>query len=253
MPLLKVIISPNLAARTFRLLVLAASCLTLVSFAAQTYAYLPEDWALRGALSLLDQGDQGLAVLSTDAESSVPAWFSSALLLLCSPLALSAPGTGREHAERYPGHWKALAILLLLMSLDEAASLHEGAIEPLRSALGTGGPFYYAWVIPGMVFVLAFALARGFLLGLPPKTRAMFAVAGTLYVCGSLVMEMVGGAYSDSYGEAGIAYVTITSVEEYLEMLGVATLLYALMILHTGKAQARAGTAAEASGFRAEA
>jgi hypothetical protein len=168
-------------------------------------------------------------------------------------LALSAPAaTGREHAERYPGHWKPLAILLLLMSLDEAASLHEGTIEPLRSALGTGGPFYYAWVIPGMVFVLAFALAyRGFLLGLPPKTRGMFAVAGTLYVCGALVTEMVGGVYADSYGEVGIAYLTITSVEEYLEMLGVATLLYALM-LRTGEPLALAGTAAESSGFRAE-
>jgi hypothetical protein len=39
---MKVIIFPKLAARALRLLVLAVSCLTLVSFAAQTYAYLPQ-------------------------------------------------------------------------------------------------------------------------------------------------------------------------------------------------------------------
>ena len=215
----------------FRLLVLAISCLTLAGFAAHSYVYLPEAWGLRGALSLLDPGAGGVRVLSVDEESSVPAWFSSSLLLLCSLFALSVSATDAEHPVRYAGRWKVLAIVLLLMSLDESVALHEKTIEPLRSALNTGGPFYYAWVIPGAIFVLAFALAyRGFLLDLPPKTRRLFAVAGTLYVCGALLVEMVGGVYADAYGKGGLSYLTITSVEEYLEMLGVATLLYALML-----------------------
>jgi hypothetical protein len=231
---MRITIPPQLAARVFCLLVLAASCLTLVGFAARTYTHLPEDWGLRGALSALDPGAPGLGILSPASEMSVAAWFSSALLLLCSVLALSAPITGADHAARYAGRWKILAIVLSLMSLDEVVAGHERTGEPLRSALDASGPFYFAWVIPGAIFVLAFALTyRRFLLDLPPKIRALFAVAGTLYVCGALITEMAGGAYVDFYGGADIAYIAITSVEECLEMVGAATLLYALM-LRTG-------------------
>ena len=187
---------------------------------------------MRNVLAQLDPGDPGMRILNVNEEGSVPTWLSSALLLLCSLLALSTPkGAVKDHAVRYAGRWKVLVVLLLLMSLDEGIGLHETTIEPLRSALNAGGPFYFAWVIPGIIFVVAFALAYfRFLLDLPTKTRRLFAVAGTLYVGGSLIMEMIGGSYADSYGEASIAYLIITSVEEYLEMLGAATLLYALML-----------------------
>jgi hypothetical protein len=240
---MKVTISPRFAARVFRLLVLAASCLTLVSFVGQSYIYSPKDWGLRGALSLLDSNGDGLQVLNVEAEASVPAWFSSALLLLCSLLALNTRATGGNHAACHAGRWKVLALLLLLMSMDEEVGLHERLTDPLRSALSAGGPFYYAWVIPGVIFVLAFALAyRGFLLDLPRETRGLFAVAGILYVCGALILEMAGGSYADSYGVDAIAYLMMTSFEEYLEMVGLCTLLYALM-LYTGSSSARTGTA----------
>jgi hypothetical protein len=223
---MKFAVPSNLAARILWFLVLAATCLTLAGFIAQSYTYLSEDWDLPEHLLLLDPGDDGLQVLSVNEEGSVPAWFSSSLLLLCSLLILVAPDTAGEHAVRYAGRWKVLALLLLLLSLDEAMSLHEKTIEPLRWALNAGGPFYFTWVIPGAIFVLGFALAyREFLLNLPPKLRRLFAIAGILYVCGALIMEMVGGSYVDSYGAASIAYLMIASVEEYLEMLGGATLL----------------------------
>lgn len=236
---MKIIIHPALARRMFRFFVLALSCLILIGFVTQSYVYLPKDYGLHGALSLLDPNGGGVKPLSVDTERSVPTWFASALLLLCSMFAFSALARNEEHTARYAGRWKVLSIVLLLMSLDEAVGLHERTIEPLRSALKAGGPFYYAWVIPALIFVLAFALAyRRFLLDLSSKTRRLVAVAGTLYVCGALIMEMVGGAYADAYGGAGIAYLAITSVEECLEMLGLATLLYALM-LQTGKPEGR--------------
>ena len=229
---IKITVHPKLAARMFRLLLLAATGLTLVGVVAQSYTYLPEAGGLRGALSILDPGGDGsVALLSVDAEGSVPAWFSSSLLLVCALLAFSVPARDGGHAARYAGRWRVLAVLLLFMSLDETIALHERTIEPLRWALSAGGPFYYAWVIPGAIFVLGFALSYfGFLLNLPPKQRRLFAIAGTLYVCGALITEMVGGAYTDSYGFSSIAYMAITSVEECLEMVGAATLLYALMV-----------------------
>jgi hypothetical protein len=222
--------SSDQATRTFRLLVLAATCLTLVGIIGN-YTFWPEDWGLRDSLSRLDPGRDGLQVLSVNEEVSVPTWFSSALLLLCALLAFGQPATNREHAVRYAGRWKVLALGFLLMSLDEALVLHEKTVEPLRAAFNAGGPFYYTWVIPGAIVVLGFALAYyKFLLNLPPEQRRLFAIAGTLYVCGALIMEMVGGAYADSYSDRNIAYLMIVSVEEYLEMLGIATLLYALML-----------------------
>ena len=144
---MKITIHPKLAARMFRLFLLAATGLTLVGVVAQSYTYLlPEDGGLRGALSILDPGKDGsVRLLDVDAEGSVPAWFSSSLLLVCALLAFSVPARDGGHAARYAGRWRVLAVLLLLMSLDETVSLHERTIESLRAALSAGGPFYFTW------------------------------------------------------------------------------------------------------------
>ena len=42
-------------------------------------------------------------------------------------------------------------------------------------------------------------------------------------------MELVGGYYSDFYGEQNMAYALIVSIEEFLEMMGVVVFIYALL------------------------
>lgn len=118
----------------------------------------------------------------------------------------------------------------MALSLDEFMSFHERLIEPLQNSLNTSGFLYYAWVIPGTIFVLIFLLAfLRFITTLPTKIKRLFIIAGTIYVSGAIGMEMLGGYYTNLYGEKNIIYAILTTIEEFLEMLGIVIFIYALM------------------------
>ncbi len=174
--------------------------------------------------------ENGISILEVDKENSVPTWFSSSVLLLCSVLLATIASVAKRARERYVLHWATLSIIFVVLSMDEVVSGHEMSIEPLRSLLDTGGLLYFAWIIPGGAFVVVFVLAYlRFLFSLPAETRRQFVVAGALYVLGALGLEILGGLQSDLYGESNLTYAAITTVEELLEMIGSALFLYALM------------------------
>lgn len=125
-------------------------------------------------------------------------------------------------------HWGLLAALFTLLSLEETIGLHELTSEFMQARFVFTGPLHFAWVIPGIAAVLVFActFAR-FVLALPAKTRTLFCLAFSIYVCGAVGMEMVGGSsISESDGDL---YPLWVHIEEFLEMMGVITFIYALL------------------------
>jgi hypothetical protein len=172
--------------------------------------------------------------LNVNAEASVPTWFSSSILLLCSALLGAITYTVRRAGDRYSLYWGILSIVFVILSLDEAASIHEKFIAPFRALLDTGGLLHFAWVIPGGTFAVIFGLVyMRFLFNLPMPIRHLFLAAGALYVSGSVGLEMIGGLVSDLHGEENLLYVTMVTVEESLEMFGAIIFFYAL-IRYTG-------------------
>lgn len=162
-----------------------------------------------------------------DEEGNLATWYSSTLLLICA--ALLGAIAWRAAGQRYRRHWAGLAILLALMSADETAQMHEMLIAPLRRIWDIGGVFHFAWVIPGMAFVLCVLLAcAGFLRSLPPRTRTLFVAAAALYLGGALGIEMVDGYHASRWGSATLAYGMLTSLEEAMELAGAVLLAYAL-------------------------
>jgi hypothetical protein len=230
--LFMVSISPRRFAKALTIVVL---CLTLASIAGQFSKYVLGYGGLFGFVRLFH----------TDSEGNIPAFYSSSTLLLCSILLATIASAKKRGGDRYALHWRALAIIFLFLSLDEAASIHESGTERLRSALDAGGLLYFTWVIPGAAFVLLFVAAYlGFLADLPAKTRRGFLVAGTTFVGGALGMEMVGGRFAESYGVQNMRYQMIATVEELLEMLGIVVFIYALMSYmdtHVGEVQVHIG------------
>jgi hypothetical protein len=180
-----------------------------------------------------------ISILDVDDEATIQAWFSSSLLLSCSIL-LGVIASGVKSAgERYKFHWLALSITFALLSLDEAISVHESFVNPMRSLFNTRGLLFFGWVIPGGAFVLVFVLAYlKFLFYLPSQTRRQFMVAGALYISGALGLEMLGGLQADLYGKSNLTYAALLTAEEFLEMTGAILFLYALMRYtgHRGKA-----------------
>jgi hypothetical protein len=230
-----------------RIIVIAVLLITRAGLAARFALYMWGEVEFLQPLRLFDVGE----------ERSIPTWFESILFLLCSVLLAVVAVAKRQRNDRYSLHWIVLSIILLLLSLDEVASIHEAIGQQSERLLNyttgitPGGAISFFWVVPGAVFVFIVLLAYlRFLANLPQTTRRLFLFAGALFVLGALGIEMLTAqVISSSSGIAdwiesssgGIvgqgsasAIPTIlkglqTSVEEMFEMLGLSAFVYALL------------------------
>ncbi len=202
----------------FRILALAAIVLVVLSLIAIALRHsdLHQHWT--GFVQLFH----------LDMERNIPTWFESAVLFLDALLLALIARHEIADRSRWRFYWALLAAIFLLLSLDEIAGLHERLITPVREALGAGGPFYFAWIIPvgGAVIVLGFAYLR-FLMALPRRSFRLFTLSATLFIGGAVGVEMVGGAYYEAQGHTPI-YDLITAAEEILEFAGAITFAHAL-------------------------
>jgi hypothetical protein len=218
----------------FRLLVGVAVAFAAISFAVK-YARFELDF---------DGTRRYERWLDVDREVTIPAWFSSSLLLAASVLTASlnhnAPRLARSR------FWPLLAIVLVGLSIDESIAMHERISVNLHRLLEIGGPLRYAWVIPGAVFVAAVAIAsRSALRNLPRPTARLMVLGGGLYVFGAIGFEMLGSQLRDTRGIEHLAYATAVTAEEFLEMLGMSIYLYsvlAYLVAATVASPTRAGS-----------
>ena len=167
-------------------------------------------------------------VFDLDAEATLPAWFSTAMLLV-SALLLWMIGTSRDAGDRFAGHWKFLAAVFLYISADENASLHEtfgywisrqfGDLEFMN---------VYAWLIPGVAFLIYMAVVSWKFLGhLPSATRRGMVTAAVLYVTGAGVIEGIEARLT--LLEGTLQFSKLTVVEETLEMVGLVIFIHVLL------------------------
>ncbi|MBD2522570.1 hypothetical protein [Nostoc sp. FACHB-133] len=215
---LKVYLSAN---KTLKFLLGVVLCLTLVSLLANYNVYYLPDFPGRDIFSIL---------FDLNSEDNIPAIYSGGALLFCSILLEIIFQAQRLAKNKDVWAWRGLSIVFAGLFLDELIGLHERLTAPLRDTFNTSGFLYYAWVIAGAIFILLFLLVFGrFVATLPGKTRRLFFIAGTIYVAGAIVSELVGGYYEYYYTPHNMIYVFITTIEEVLEMLGIVIFIYALL------------------------
>jgi hypothetical protein len=230
-----------------RILIIAVLLITLAGLAARFALYMWGEVKFLEPLRLFDVGE----------ERSIPTWFESVLFLFCSMLLAVVTLAKRHRHDRYRLHWGVLSIILLLLSLDEVASIHEAIGQQSErllhytTGLTPSGAIKFFWVVPGAIFVLIVLLAYlRFLADLPQTTRRLILFAGALFVLGALGIEMLTAQVVSSSGgianwiesasggivgrETASAIPTIlkglqTSVEEMFEMLGLTAFVYALL------------------------
>ena len=151
-------------------------------------------------------------------------------LALFSSVLLAVIAFAKKNGGPYFLSWTALSIIFLFLSLDEGAGLHELWTPLLLRSFDARGFLYFVWVVPYTAFVLIFALTYlSFLAHLPVKTRNLFLTAGAIFVSGALGMELIEGNYANSFGERNMVMAILTTIEEFLEMMGVVVFIYALM------------------------
>jgi hypothetical protein len=223
-------ISKEFARTSLKAMVLIAFSFCLTSFVTQLY-YRPE--------ALLDASpDEDFiawflqAKMGVDQELSIPAWFTSSLLLVCSMLLALIAYSTRQIRGHYALHWGVLSASFILLSLDESVMLHEHTPEVL-GFLPTllGSTLAYDWVFIGIPLVLVFMLAYAkFLFKLSVQLRRLFIAAGALYITGAVGMEIVGAFVALYYSWGSVPYIAAITIEEFLEMIGIILFLYALML-----------------------
>ena len=170
---------------------------------------------------------------NVDEEASIPTWYAQILLFCTASVALYIGVFLFQKKDKYRNHWIAIAVLLLCMSIDEGASMHELAIEPFQDKLDIdGGLLFFAWVIPAAVIVVVIvATFFKFWLQLPKHIRIVLAVSAVLFVAGGLGMEMLSGAFWEANAfENSYQYRVYNAAEEAGELYGVNIALYAFLL-----------------------
>jgi hypothetical protein len=202
-------------------------CLTLGHVAVQCFKFLGGYEYQLGFVRLLD----------LEGEGNLPSWYASTTLLLCALFLLQIGRTKRLAGDRYAAHWLGLAVIFFFLSVDEAVGFHEMSADPLIRALNLPRWLWAGWVLLGGLFVLVVGLTYfRFLLALPVKTRALFLVAGTLYVGGALGMETFASEHLYRDGADFLYKVAMVGPEEFMEMMGIVFFLYALSSYMAAKA-----------------
>jgi len=164
-----------------------------------------------------------------DYEMNIPTYYSSIALLFASIMLAAMTGISFKQNARYRFHWALLSATFGILAVDEVVGFHEYPIDAIRSYLGVGGMLYYAWVIPAAFCVFAFGLFfLKFLRDLPASTRYLFILSGSIFVGGAIGVEMISGIEADAAGEETLRYAAIITLEETMEMLGVALFTFAV-------------------------
>lgn len=204
--------------RMIKVILLSILLLTILGCASAYAMYVAETRGL----------DVFAKVFMRNSEDNLPTLFTFGLLLFCSLMLLLI--SIEQGGTKWQLHWRVLMILFLLIAFDEAAAVHEKSIQVVRDTLDVSGWLFFAWVVPAWIFVIIFGLAYlRFLLALPKSSVGLFTLSGALYVGGALGIEMPGGAYAEVHGQDTFAFQMIATVEEVLEMAGLALFAYALV------------------------
>ena len=170
------------------------------------------------------------AVFSVSNEGKLPTFYSGLTLLVAALLLAATAAHEHRSGGRFVRHWFGLSLIFVFMAADEMLEIHELSMVPVRRAFGiTGGPLFFAWVIPAAVFLMLLAITYArFLIALPRPSMRAFLIAGVVYVGGALGMELVGSAYFTSHSN-DVIYGVIATVEEMGEMAGMALFILALL------------------------
>lgn len=116
-----------------------------------------------------------------DLEANIPTWYAGTTLLLAAAILGIIAVCEQQQRTEYRRHWTLLKVIVVYLSLDETAQIHEPASAWIHSTFQTDGPLYHAWVIPAMVLMAVLAIYYlKWLRSLPPGIRALALASAVL-------------------------------------------------------------------------
>lgn len=163
-------------------------------------------------------------------EMNFPTYFATFQLLAASILFFIIAAWKKIDKDKYRFHWKGLAFLLLLFSIDEFTAMHERLEKLFKHLPDFNGLFFFKWVIPGIAFLLLFGLLYlMFFFHLEKKYKILFLSSAFLFFGGALGFEVIGGRFANYNDTRNFTFYMLTTIEETLELGGIALLIYSLL------------------------
>ncbi|MBN1305309.1 MAG: hypothetical protein JXA13_12805 [Anaerolineales bacterium] len=170
-------------------------------------------------------------LFNLDREKNVPSYFSGLDLLLAAVILGVISWHKRQTKDPYWIQWLLLSLGFVYLSLDEVFMLHEKISLETRSLVNPSGVFhYFPWLVVGIPAVVILGVYYfHFLSSLPCRTQILLAAAAAVFLTGAIIMEMMGGLYALNFGISKSMRFALYTIEETLEMLGVAVFIYGLL------------------------
>jgi len=170
-----------------------------------------------------------------DMENNVSSYFSTSILLVAALLLGVIAALKRKQQDPFALRWALLSGIFLCLSLDESLALHnrvERLLDPLTDFIQSSSFLSFSWVIAGAAFVGFFVLAYWrFFFALAKPMQLRFFLAGGIYVLGAIGFEMLGAHFfvQEAFNGDNIPYMTVMTIEETLEMVGVIVFIDTLL------------------------
>lgn len=170
-------------------------------------------------------------LFNLNTEGNIPSFYSSVLILIASFL-LGLIAFFRKKLGLHYLYWLGFSFIFLLLSIDEATQIHERFGNILRSNFNLNGYLYYSWVIPYGLFSLAVLIIYSikFLPKVSKNIKRLFLISGFIYVLGALGFELLEAKNDSSLNYSEVLNTIYYSIEELLEMLGIAIFIYSLLL-----------------------
>ncbi len=208
--------------RIIRLLIIVAVILVLASVCFQLLRFS----------NILSVPDGLIRIFDLNQEANIPTFFE-ALILFCIAILLAVIALiNIQKKESYRWKWLFFSLLFMYLAFDEAAQIHELFTGPVRRFINQDnlGIFYFAWVIPGILFLVAIVLFfLKFIQQLPIKLKKGIILGFTLYFSGAIGMELLNGQYAEIHGKENLIYNMMSTIEESLEMGGTLVIFWVIL------------------------
>lgn len=164
-------------------------------------------------------------------EGNIAAYYSSTTILFASFL-LGFISLFRKMNGLSCSLWLILALIFFYLSIDEAVQLHERVGVIIDNNFNLSGYLSWGWVIPYGILVLIFAAVYyfKFLPQLSKKIYWLFIISGSIFVIGAIGFEMLAAKNYNSDNFSEITNAICYSIEEFLEMLGIALFIFSLLL-----------------------
>ena len=164
-------------------------------------------------------------------EGNIPAYYSSITILFASFLLGFISFFRKVNGLSY-SLWFILSIIFFYLSIDESVQIHERVGVLFDRNFNFTGYLSWGWVIPyGSLFLVFSAVYFfKFLPQLPKKIALLFIISGSIFVIGAIGVEMLAAKNYNSDNFSEIINAICYSIEEFLEMLGIALFIYSLLL-----------------------